>query len=300
MANELPLSVRLLRANWQERMYRSDGNTPLVRPEFVAEAGGSVRVVDVRDLEELTGPFGHVPGTVPLLPKDAPEVLRVLGAETPVVVVSNRGGRAAAVAEYLELIGLKFVAAMDGGMAAWKTQGLEASRDPQVAHRKLQPVVVPSDAAAPRQLTRALVEEHVAAMGSVRWIKMAGFLLRGRRSCVDGRDDHAVIGTPGGDMGEFILALGAYENTTGARLTAQQVDVLMRDYVGASITTMTRTPSGRPFPSSGRIRSFVTWWRRWNHRCSGGRSCVHRRRTSRGGCWNITNPRMPLAVATSG
>ena len=228
---ELPLSARLLRANWQERMYRSATNSPLVRPEFVAEAGNGIRVVDVRDPEEMVGPFGHVPGAVPVPPKEAPSILAVLGPETPVVLVSNRGSRASAVAEYLELIGHKFVAAMDGGMAAWKRQGLEASRDPGVKKRVLQAVDTGPTVAAPPQLTRALVENHVAGMGMVRWIKMAGFLLRGRRSCVDGRDDHAVIGTPGGDMGEFILALAAYEEVTGARLTAPQVDALMRDYV---------------------------------------------------------------------
>jgi hypothetical protein len=45
----------------------------------------------------------------------------------------------------------------------------------------------------------------------VRWVKMAALLLHGKSSCVDGRDDHGVIGTPGGDAGEFLLALTSIE-----------------------------------------------------------------------------------------
>jgi hypothetical protein len=135
------------------------------------------------------------------------------------------------VAQYLELLGMGYVAALDGGMTAWRALGLDVSRDPAVTQRKLE---APHAAAAPAPsgpLTRARVAKHVAAMGTVRWIKMAGFLLRGRRSCVDGRDDHAVIGTPGGDMGEIVLALAAYERLTGATIDRAAALALMQSYV---------------------------------------------------------------------
>jgi len=34
-------------------------------------------------------------------------------------------------------------------------------------------------------------------------------------SCLDGRVDKSVLGVPGGDSGEFILALHVYENYLG-------------------------------------------------------------------------------------
>jgi len=34
-------------------------------------------------------------------------------------------------------------------------------------------------------------------------------------SCLDGRTENAVLATPGGDAGEFILALHVYENIIG-------------------------------------------------------------------------------------
>jgi len=229
---ETTLAERLLRVNFQERLFRSQSGSPLIKADFVAEAGASIHVVDVRDPAEMVGPFGHIPGAVPVAPAQAPSILALLGPNAPVVVISNRARRAGAVAEYLELIGMHFVAAMDGGMASWKNTGLEASRDPAALSRQLSvPMAARAASDTRTALTRAMVEEHVGSTGSVRWIKMAGFLLRGRRSCVDGRDDHAVIGTPGGDLGEFVLSLAAYEEVSGARLDSDDVDGLMRDYV---------------------------------------------------------------------
>jgi hypothetical protein len=47
---------------------------------------------------------------------------------------------------------------------------------------------------------------------------MAALLVNGKRSCVDGRDEQGVIGTPGGDLGELVLALSAVEAVTGKAL----------------------------------------------------------------------------------
>lgn len=42
-------------------------------------------------------------------------------------------------------------------------------------------------------------------------------------SCVDGRVEGGVLGAPGGDLGEYILALHVYENMLGRPLSEQQV-----------------------------------------------------------------------------
>lgn len=62
---------------------------------------------------------------------------------------------------------------------------------------------------------------------------MAAFLLHGKTSCVDGRDDHGVVGTPGGDSGEFLLALGAVERVTGRPLPDAALPGLLARYVEA-------------------------------------------------------------------
>jgi rhodanese-related sulfurtransferase len=226
---ELPLAERLTRVNWQEKLGRSATGVPQLPPSFVAEGGRRLHLVDVRSAEEMCGALGHVPGAVRVVPADAARIFDILGAEAMVVLVSGDGMRAGLLAQYLELLGMRFVAAMAGGMNAWRALGLEVSRDPSALQRTLAPHPPPSGASA-GPLTRERVEAHVAAMGSVRWVKMAGFLLTGRRSCVDGRDDHAVIGTPGGDMGELVLALAAYESLMGVTLDARSVLELMAGY----------------------------------------------------------------------
>lgn len=51
-------------------------------------------------------------------------------------------------------------------------------------------------------------------------------------SCVDGRVEGGVLGTPGGDTGEYILALHVYENMLGRPLSAQQVYDSLVTYLG--------------------------------------------------------------------
>lgn len=52
-------------------------------------------------------------------------------------------------------------------------------------------------------------------------------------SCLDGRHSKPVISTPGGDAGEFILALSVYEDliSSGKKLTQKQVDIFLAEYL---------------------------------------------------------------------
>lgn len=229
---ELPLPERLLRVNFQERRVRTPSGVPVIEPEAVAEAGRRVHVVDVRDRAEVCGALGHVPGSVVVPLVDLPQVFRTLGELAVVVLVSNHTDRAGRAAQYLEALGMRFVAAMEGGMARWKALGLATSRDEAVFANVLRPAAPLAPADAPKEaLTVERLEAHLRHLGTVRWLRLASFLLHGRRSCVDGRDDHGVIGTPGGDAGEFALALAAYERCTGHTLTQAQMRPLMQAYV---------------------------------------------------------------------
>ncbi len=234
MANlqELPLPERLLRVNFQEKRKRTPSGVPVIEPEAVAEGGRRVHVVDVRERAEVCGALGHVPGCVVLPLIDLPQVFRTLGEDAVVVLVSNHTDRAGRAAQYLEALGMRWVAAMDGGMARWKALGLATSRDEAVFANVLRPAALMGTGETPKEaLTVERLEAHLRHLGSVRWLRLASFLLHGRRSCVDGRDDHGVIGTPGGDAGEFALALAAYESCTGATLTQAQLRPLMQAYV---------------------------------------------------------------------
>lgn len=226
----LPLKERLFRTTWWEKVFRGPNGTPLLNPEFVAEQGKKVRIIDVRPREEFCGPLGHIPGAIHLSLERVPEVMQRLGKSTPVVLVSNRTDRAGKAAQFLELLGMDHVAALEGGMAAWKSLGFMTLRDPAGFDRPLEPLH--EDQVEPTgPLTEARLQAHVGDPGSVRWVKLAAFLLHGKRSCVDGRDDQGVIGSPGGDCGELVLVLGALEAATGIVLDRATIRGLLGAYV---------------------------------------------------------------------
>lgn len=66
---------------------------------------------------------------------------------------------------------------------------------------------------SPQDVTELLERE-----GAVTWTTMARLLGDGSQSCVDGRGECGVLGTPGGDAGEYLLALVCIERVTGAAL----------------------------------------------------------------------------------
>lgn len=214
---------RMLRANWLTHLERSPSGSPLVWPEFVARQGTSVRLVDVREADELVGPLGHIPG-IDWVPKD--RVLSLterLPKDDLVVLISRAGERSAPLAKALEEAGMPFVASMVGGMVTWKYLGFQTSRDIAILARRDVLSARRVQAAPERPLSAAAVEAHLGDPTSLRWMKLAALALHGRQSCVDGRDETGVIGTPGGDSGELLLGLAALEAVTGARLSALQV-----------------------------------------------------------------------------
>lgn len=108
--------------------------------------------------------------------------------------------------------------AADGGV---DPSVLAASVDP--AHPALPSVRSgPHDAAA--------IAEHLADPASVRWVSAHELLGAGTQGCIDGRATSPVVGTPGGDAGELVLALAALEQATGDGVDLDHVDRLFAAY----------------------------------------------------------------------
>jgi hypothetical protein len=70
----------------------------------------------------------------------------------------------------------------------------------------------------------------VGDVAKVRRVKLAAVLLANKTSCVDGREDRAIIGTPGGDAGEFLLALAAAERVGGEPVDTSHMPLLTRAF----------------------------------------------------------------------
>jgi len=74
----------------------------------------------------------------------------------------------------------------------------------------------------PKQLQAAFA--HVATL---EWAHIAQTSF----SALDGRNDEKVLGTPGGDMGEFIQALNAYTKVSNKVLTEEEVEAVFDRYL---------------------------------------------------------------------
>lgn len=229
----LPLHERLIKLNWIGQLWTAPDGTPMLSVDFVGRQGRQVRLVDIRDPEELVGPLGYIPGSEAVPLARVREVAERYPAGTPVVIVSRNGGaRAAEAVRTLAALGMEFVAVMDGGVTAWRKFGFATSRDEAGLVRAPAPTAAQEPTAAPEgPLTREQIEAHIGESHSVRWVKMAAFLLHGKASCVDGRDDHAVIGTPGGDAGEFLLALASIERVTARTVDLARLPALLEAYL---------------------------------------------------------------------
>ncbi|MCB9638410.1 MAG: rhodanese-like domain-containing protein [Myxococcales bacterium] len=218
----------LFRMLWSRALIRSDGGTPIVTPDFVAEQGQYVQLYDLREPSEMYGVVGHIPGSQHLPPQDIARLAERFSKETPIVLISNTSHRARKAAAYLETLGMRYVAALRGGMVRWKTLGFSVSRrqdSPPSQHDEGFSVL-------PQKPYRAGdVQTHLGNPCNVRWQKLASMLAYGKRSCVDGREDKGVIGTPGGDAGEFLLAVAAAEKITEQPLTEAQVSLLFQRYL---------------------------------------------------------------------
>jgi rhodanese-related sulfurtransferase len=223
----LTQAERMLRANWVANELRSPSGIPMLSPDFVSRQGRVVRLIDLREPDELMGPLGYIPGVDWFSREEALRLHEKVGEFEPIVLISRGGERSGEIAKHLEGKGLKLVASMMGGMVSWKEQGFYTTRDAGIlsAKNSLRPYS-PRWESKKGSLTQEEIEKHVGDVHSIRWVKLAAFLLHGRLSCVDGRDDSGVLGTPGGDMGEFLLATSVVERLCHKKLNAQELKIL--------------------------------------------------------------------------
>lgn len=90
----------------------------------------------------------------------------------------------------------------------------------------------PAVAAPPAALVEdaRTVVQHGAA---VRWTTVASLLVDGTESCIDGRSEGPVLGTPGGDAGELLAGIAALENVAKQPVDLPQLDGLFDEYAAS-------------------------------------------------------------------
>ncbi|MCB9657290.1 MAG: MBL fold metallo-hydrolase [Polyangiales bacterium] len=99
----------------------SDG-TPEVSAQWVREAEAEVRLVDVREPDELVGELPKIAHAESVVLGELETRMADAPREQPVVVICRSGRRSAGAARTLEAMGFKRVASMRGGMSAYHEQ----------------------------------------------------------------------------------------------------------------------------------------------------------------------------------
>lgn len=194
---------------------RSPGGAPEVDAEWLARHRCAVRIVDVREEGELEGPLGRIEGAEWAPLASLPGHAAAWPSDTALVVVDRSGRRASRAVEQLGTLGLRRAASLTGGMLAWHGAGFPVVRGalPEVP----APPSIPAPPTDP-------VRSHLGDPQHVVWVPLASIVGAGTEQCIDGRGEGPVVGTPGGDAGELLLALGALEHATHEPVRMEAVD----------------------------------------------------------------------------
>jgi len=82
-----------------------------------------VRVVDVREPNEFSGPLGHIRGATLVPLGELAAKAKELPTDKPIVAVCRAGSRSAQATTILQQTGFKEVANLIGGMLRWRAEG---------------------------------------------------------------------------------------------------------------------------------------------------------------------------------
>lgn len=100
-----------------------------IDPEWVAMHPDSAVVIDVRQPDEYTGPFGHIDGADLIPLGELASRLDAIGRDRPIVTVCRSGGRSAQALVMLKRAGFEDVANLAGGMIRWHELGLPVTHE---------------------------------------------------------------------------------------------------------------------------------------------------------------------------
>lgn len=94
-----------------------------VEPHWLEENLAKVRVVDVREPAEFSGPLGHIRGATLVPLGELSARAKDLPKDRPVVAVCRAGSRSAHATAILQKAGISDVANLPGGMLRWRAEG---------------------------------------------------------------------------------------------------------------------------------------------------------------------------------
>lgn len=104
----------------------------------------------------------------------------------------------------------------------------EESAETAVEPATAEPVPSPARAPVPTlPPTESAVSSALADAGAIEWTTAAALIGSGSLSCIDGRSSDPVLGAPGGDAGEMILALASLERSAGRPIELSRIPAFL-------------------------------------------------------------------------
>jgi rhodanese-related sulfurtransferase len=125
-----------------------------------------VRLIDVREGNEINGPLGHVPGADWVPFDDVGAIADRLHRDAPVVLIARGDERAMKGAKLLEEKGMRMAAAMMGGMVAWKALGFATTREQKILTRRASCARSPPTSKSPPATSRPTTSRATSATPS--------------------------------------------------------------------------------------------------------------------------------------
>lgn len=211
---------------------RAPSGVPEVDAAWLATHRCGVRVVDVREAEELAGPLGRIEGAEGVPLGEVEEAAGRWSRDEPIVLVCRSGRRSERAVATLEALGFRRVASLTGGILGWNAaQRPVVHAPPPAAHPHPVAHVAPHE--APSVQTPEALRQALGRPGGLVWTRAASLLGANTVACIDGRADSPVLGTPGGDAGELVLSLSALESELGRPLDAAWIAAVFDRYVAS-------------------------------------------------------------------
>lgn len=112
---------------------RSSTGVPEIDTKWMSAYGDRVRVVDVRQPEELLGDLGAITGAKNVPLAVVGEVAQTWDRAAPLLVFCRSGGRSGRAALILERMGFSHVVSMSGGLMKWVEEGRKTEMPAMVA-----------------------------------------------------------------------------------------------------------------------------------------------------------------------
>ena len=122
----MPITKSDREPSWE--VARSVENVPETSPKWLREQRTALRVIDVRELDELVSELGHIEGVEHVPFGTLNEAAKHWDPAAPLAIVCRSGRRSGTAALLLEGMGFRRVVSLRGGMLAWNQLGFPITR----------------------------------------------------------------------------------------------------------------------------------------------------------------------------